>query len=105
MKNPINFRDEHVDVRISAKARALCDSLVGVDLRHVSTGVRITPAERRYAEQTHAIRNMTQPHFEAEIEIARAQNKRNGITGPKIDISSGYVSVALARQYAYCKVA
>jgi hypothetical protein len=104
MKNPINFRDEHVDVRISAEARALCDSLIGVDLRHVSTGVRITPAERRYAEQTHAVKNMVHPHFDAELEIAKRENAKRGITGPRVSISKHHTTSYIARSFAYVKV-
>ncbi|RKP56388.1 hypothetical protein [Pararobbsia silviterrae] len=102
--NPIRFRNEHVDVRISAEAQEMAARVIDVDLRHVTTGVRLTPAERRYAEQTHAIKNMTHAHFDGELEVAKRENLRNGITGPRVEIGRHHVAAYIAKSFAYVRV-
>lgn len=72
-------------------------SLLMVDLRHVHTGVRLTPAERMEAVLRHfAAMNS------AQLNRKRAYNARRGLI-PMV-IGTAHVPASVARAYTHCNV-
>jgi len=69
------------------------------DLRHVSTGIRLTHQERIDADYAHRCARVI-----SELLRAKIDNAINGIKGPRTPISTGHVPERVARAFAYVAV-
>ncbi|MCY1562331.1 hypothetical protein D9M68_997060 [compost metagenome] len=70
-----------------------------MDLRHVVTGVKLSRIERMEAQLRHMVASN---HAQRQQRVA--ENGRRGIT-PRVVIGSAHVPPAVARAFAYIKVA
>ena len=70
-----------------------------MDLRHVVTGVKLSRIERMEAQLRHMVASNHAQH-----QQRKAENARRGIT-PRVAIGCAYVPEAVARAFAYIKVA
>lgn len=70
-----------------------------VDLRHVSTGISLTHQERIDADYSHRCARVV-----SDLLRAKVDNAINGINGPRVPISTGYVPERVARAFAYVAV-
>jgi hypothetical protein len=72
--------------------------LKNTDLRHISTGVRLTQAERLAAEMRHlAAMN------DAQLAEKKARNARRGLK--PMAIGTLHVPAYIAKHFLHCKVA
>ncbi|WP_354684791.1 hypothetical protein [Cupriavidus necator] len=69
------------------------------DLRHVVTGVKLSRIERMEAQLRHMVASNHAQHKQR-----KAENARRGIS-PRVAIGSAHVPAAVARAFAYIKVA
>lgn len=69
------------------------------DLRHVATGVKLSRIERMEAQLRHLVASN-----QAQRQQRKAENQRRGI-GPRVVIGSAHIPPAVARAFAYIKVA
>lgn len=73
-------------------------SLIGIDLRCITTNVRLSASERAEAQMRHTVaRN------EAELKRAKAYNARRGLV--PMAIGTAHVPANIASRFAYVKVA
>ncbi|MBF6987216.1 hypothetical protein [Cupriavidus sp. IK-TO18] len=69
------------------------------DLRHVVTGVKLSRIERMEAQLRHMVASN-----HAQRQQRKAENARRGLS-PRVAIGSAHVPPAVARAFAYIKVA
>ncbi|TSP11465.1 hypothetical protein [Cupriavidus campinensis] len=68
------------------------------DLRHITTGAKLTRAERNEAQLRHLVASNEAQHRAVVADLARRDIK------PRVAIGSGYVPNRVTRAFAYAAV-